>query len=119
MGKKKDKKEPAFEELMKRLDEIATQLESGELGLEKAIDLYEEGVTCYKQCSRTLAGAEKKVEILVKQQGGELVAEPFEEAEAEASENETESAEKEAGKEEEEEEEEKDSGGGTKGKSLF
>lgn len=91
MGKKKKEtlEQPSFEELMGRLEEIATELESGELGLEKAIARYEEGVTCYKLCHRILTGAEKKVEILTRKGDGELEAEPFEE---ETGEKENESA---------------------------
>ena len=68
MGKKKkpDGTQPTFEEMLARLQEIADQLESGQLPLEKAIERYEEGVTCYKECHRILTGAEKKVEILTK-----------------------------------------------------
>jgi len=79
MAKKKTKakKQASFEDLMTRLEEIAGELESGELGLEKAIGRYEEGVKCYKQCHRILSNAEKKVEILTKGQNEELRAEPF------------------------------------------
>ena len=81
MTKKKAKTEkpPSFEELMERLEEIASELESGELGLEKAIALYEEGVRCYRQCHEILTGAEKKVEVLTRNDKGELEAKPFEE----------------------------------------
>jgi len=64
---------------MARLEEIADQLESGELPLEAAIERYEEGVTCYKQCHKILTGAEKKVEILTRTDEGELVTKPFDE----------------------------------------
>jgi len=75
---KKKQKTPAFEELMDRLEGIADELESGELGLEKAIERYEEGVKCYRQCHGVLTGAEKKVEILTRTKDGKLKAEPFE-----------------------------------------
>ena len=78
--KKKTDKQPSFEELMARLEEIAGELEAGELGLEKAITRYEEGVKCYKQCHTILSSAEKKVEILTRASSGELEAQPFGEA---------------------------------------
>ncbi len=87
--KKKDESQPGFEQMMARLEEIAGELESGELPLEKAIERYEEGVTCYKECHRILAGAEKKVEILTKSADGSLEAEPFEEEEEASSVDET------------------------------
>jgi exodeoxyribonuclease VII small subunit len=113
MGKKKKEtqEQPSFEELMGRLEEIATELESGELGLEKAIERYEEGVTCYKLCHRILTGAEKKVEILTRKGDGELEAEPFEEEPGAAGENETA---KDCGEKEESSGSDKD-----EGKSLF
>ena len=110
MGKKKKttEEQPSFEKLMERLEEIATELESGELGLETAIERYEEGVRCYKLCHRILTGAEKKVEILTRKADGELEAEPFEE--------ETEADEPAAGSKGEDE----SSGDGKdEGKSLF
>ena len=98
MAKKKTKteKQPSFEELMTRLEEIAGELESGELGLEKAIGRYEEGVKCYKQCHSILSSAEKKVEILTHRQNGELRAEPFEDADEEGDTPEDDSGEGEA-----------------------
>ena len=96
MAKKKpDEKQLSFEQMMSRLEEITAELESGELPLEKAIERYEEGVKCYKECHRILASAEKKVEILTKSADGSLEAEPFEEAPEEASEDESEPEEKE------------------------
>lgn len=83
--KKKDESQPGFEQMMARLDEIAGELESGDLPLEKAIERYEEGVACYKECHRILAGAEKKVELLTKAADGSLEAEPFEGGEEESS----------------------------------
>jgi len=111
MGKKKKttEEQPSFEKLMERLEEIATELESGELGLETAIERYEEGVKYYRLCQRILTGAEKKVEILTRNSSGELEAEPFEEEGAEENEPAAESK-----------EEEETSGNETdKGKSLF
>ncbi len=101
MAKKKaDEKTPSFEEMMARLEEIASELEAGELPLEKAIERYEEGVTCYKECHRILTAAEKKVEVLTKAADGSLEAEPLEEEteEAAADESEEEEGEEEEGK---------------------
>ena len=75
--KKKTRPEPTFEEQMTRLEAIAVELESGELGLEKAIGRYEEGVKCYRECHKTLSSAEKKVELLTRTTSGALKTEPF------------------------------------------
>lgn len=80
--KKTSEKGPTFEEQMTRLEEIAAELESGELGLEKAIERYEEGVKRYRECHKILSSAEKKVEILTRNTKGDLEAKPFEAEEA-------------------------------------
>jgi len=83
--KKKTSEDAAtFEEQMTRLDAIAGELESGELGLEKAIARYEEGVKCYRECHRILSSAEKKVEMLTRTASGEVTTVPFETEDADA-----------------------------------
>jgi exodeoxyribonuclease VII small subunit len=79
MAKRKSRKdkEPSFEDLMDGLEEIAAELESGELGLEKAIARYEEGVKTYRRCHKILTDAEKKVEVLTRDQDGTLQTVPF------------------------------------------
>ena len=74
------KKKKSFEETLAKLEEIAEELEAGELPLEEAIGKYEEGVAAYKECSKFLAEARKRIEVLVKDEDGERV-EPFERAE--------------------------------------
>lgn len=55
-----------FENAMQRLEEITAELESGSLGLEESLRIYEEGVELVQFCSSKLAEAEKKVKTLVK-----------------------------------------------------
>lgn len=64
MGKKK---ELSFEESLKRLQEISDLLESEEAGLEKSIELYEEGIKLSKYCYSVLKDAELKVTELKKE----------------------------------------------------
>jgi exodeoxyribonuclease VII small subunit len=61
------KKEISFEESLKRLQEISELLESDETGLEKSIELYEEGVKLSKYCYSVLKDAELKVTELKKE----------------------------------------------------
>lgn len=61
------KKESSFEESLNRLHEISEALESGEVGLEESIKLYEEGISLAKLCFSTLKDAELKVTELKKQ----------------------------------------------------
>jgi len=72
-GEKKMK----FEEALKKLEEIVGKLEQGEVPLEKAIQLYEEGMKLAKFCSGKLEEAEKKIEILTRDENGNLKKEPF------------------------------------------
>ena len=53
-----------FEEAMKRLNEIAAEMESGELPLEQSIRLYEEGTKLAVFCKRQLNEAQLKVTTL-------------------------------------------------------
>ena len=53
------------------------ELEKGNVPLEQAIKLFEEGVKLSNSCRQELEAAEGKVEILLKQ-NGKLQAEPFE-----------------------------------------
>jgi exodeoxyribonuclease VII small subunit len=69
-------KEKKFEDAMKELENIVKRLESGDLSLEESIKLFEEGVALSKYCSGKLEEAEKKVSILVKDEGG-IKKEPF------------------------------------------
>ena len=61
------KKENTFEESLNRLQEISNTLESGDIGLEESIKLYEEGINLAKLCYTTLKDAELKVTELKKQ----------------------------------------------------
>jgi exodeoxyribonuclease VII small subunit len=68
---------PKFEECLQRLEKIVDELEKGNVPLERAIKLFEEGVQLSNSCRLELEAAEGKVEILLKQ-NGKLQAEPFE-----------------------------------------
>jgi exodeoxyribonuclease VII small subunit len=66
-----------FEKNLERLDAIVRQLEDAELPLERALQLYEEGMKLSEVCHKQLEEAESRVEILVKKAGGKIVPEPF------------------------------------------
>ena len=68
---------PKFEECLQRLEEVVNQLERGDVPLEQALKLFEEGVQLSNSCRKELEEAEGKVEILLKQ-NGKVQAEPFE-----------------------------------------
>ncbi|MCL6522212.1 MAG: exodeoxyribonuclease VII small subunit [Firmicutes bacterium] len=54
-----------FEEALERLEATVRRLEEGELGLEEAMRLYEEGVRLRRLCDRRLREAEGRIEQLI------------------------------------------------------
>jgi exodeoxyribonuclease VII small subunit len=76
MAKKADDAAPSFEHGLKELEAIVKELESGELTLEKSLELFEKGVKLSEACRKQLQEAETKVEILLKKEG-KIEAEPF------------------------------------------
>lgn len=70
-------KEVNFEENMKKLEEIANELEKGDLDLNESINKFEEGMKISKECSQILETAEKKITMLIKDDNGELIEENF------------------------------------------
>lgn len=70
-------KQLGFEAAMSRLETIVTEMEGGELSLEKMITRFEEGQNLIKSCSKTLNEVEQKIEVLVKKSDNTVIAEPF------------------------------------------
>ncbi len=58
-----------FEDALKRLEKIVSELEGGKLTLEEAVKRYEEGIKLSLLCSKTLEAAKRKVEVLMKKEG--------------------------------------------------
>lgn len=65
-----------FEENIKKLEEIANELEKGNLNLDESVKKFEEGMKISKECSQMLEQAEKKITILIKKED-EVTEEPF------------------------------------------
>ena len=63
---------------MKRLDEIVSHLEKGDIPLEESIHLFEEGSGLLALCSAQLEEAEQKVTLLRRGADGETEEIPFE-----------------------------------------
>ena len=58
-----------FEESMKKLETIVTELENGNLNLDESVKKFEEGMKIAKQCNNILENAEKKITILLEKNG--------------------------------------------------
>ena len=70
-------KKRKFEEAFKELEEIAGELEGGDIPLDEAIAKYEKGIKALKECYEILGEAEKRIEILSKELDGAMKAAPF------------------------------------------
>ena len=66
-----------FEASLARLEEIVSQMERGDVPLEKALSLFEEGTVLVSRCTKLLDDAELKVVKLSKGPDGEPVEEAF------------------------------------------
>lgn len=66
-----------FESALKSLEEIVGKLEGGDLTLDQALTLFEEGVQVSRICSGKLEEAERKVEILIKSADGKIAEVSF------------------------------------------
>jgi exodeoxyribonuclease VII small subunit len=82
-GTKKGESKEAltFEKAFERLEEIVGLLEKGggDLGLEESLKLFEEGTKLAHFCRGKLDEAERKIEILTREEGGKTGKAPFDE----------------------------------------
>ena len=62
-------KKNTFEESLKRLEKIVSEMENSQLDIDKAMKLFEEGISLVKDCSSKLNETKKKIEILVEKNG--------------------------------------------------
>ena len=59
----------SFESAMEELELIAKSLEKGDLNLDESISKFEEGIKISKECNKILEEAEKKITILINNDG--------------------------------------------------
>ncbi|HSB42207.1 MAG TPA: exodeoxyribonuclease VII small subunit [Methylomirabilota bacterium] len=67
-----------FEAALQRLEQIVDQLEAGNLTLEESLQVFEEGVGLARRCGKYLDEAEKRIELLIRDESGVLKTAPFE-----------------------------------------
>jgi exodeoxyribonuclease VII small subunit len=67
----RSKRPPDFEKSLAELETLVEKLEGGDLSLEESLKAFERGVGLTRECQTALATAEAKVEVLLKQAGGE------------------------------------------------
>ncbi|WP_438448861.1 exodeoxyribonuclease VII small subunit [Gorillibacterium sp. sgz5001074] len=64
-----DEESISFEAAMERLESIVGKLESGDVPLEMAIELFQQGMKLSQLCSGKLEQVERKIEMLVEENG--------------------------------------------------
>ena len=68
----------SFESSLDQLERIVRDLEQGDLALEKSLDLFEQGVKLSRECQERLSQAERRIEILMRDNQGRASVRPFE-----------------------------------------
>jgi exodeoxyribonuclease VII small subunit len=66
----------SFESCLEELEKVVSELEAGDLTLERSLELFERGMGLSESCRKQLEEAETRVEILIRKEG-KLTAEPF------------------------------------------
>jgi len=67
----------SFEASLEALEKIVHQLENGDLPLEKSLDLFEQGIRLSRECQDRLTQAERRIEVLLRDNQGRTVVSPF------------------------------------------
>jgi exodeoxyribonuclease VII small subunit len=78
--KNNDPQAKSFEASLEALEEIVHQLENGDLPLEKSLELFEDGIRLSRQCQERLNQAERRIEVLLRDNQGRPVVSEFEAA---------------------------------------
>ena len=71
-----EKPTASFETGLQQLELIVKEMESGELPLERALQLFEKGMQLSESCRKQLEEAETRIEILIRK-GDKIQPEPF------------------------------------------
>jgi exodeoxyribonuclease VII small subunit len=76
--KKNDEQPKSFEASLEALEAIVHELEGGDLPLEKSLELFEDGIRLSRQCQERLNQAERRIEVLLRDNQGCPVVSEFE-----------------------------------------
>ena len=66
-----------FEASLEALEQIVRQLESGDLPLEKSLELFEQGIRLSRECQDRLNQAERRIEVLLRDNQGRPVVSAY------------------------------------------
>jgi exodeoxyribonuclease VII small subunit len=67
-----------FEASLEALEKIVQELEQGDLALEKSLELFERGIKLSRECQERLSQAERRIELLMRDNQGRPVTSTFE-----------------------------------------
>lgn len=79
---KPEKQPKSFETSLEALEQIVQDLEQGELPLEKSLELFEQGIRLSRECQERLSQAERRIEVLLRDNQGRVTVSEFEPANA-------------------------------------
>jgi len=71
---RKRKESPDFEKALEELEKLVEKMEQGELSLEDSLRHFERGIELTRTCQKALKEAEQKVQVLLKNDGGDQLA---------------------------------------------
>ena len=71
-----------FEEALEKLEEIVCRMEAGDMTLEESLKAFEEGIKLSRLCTKKLDEADRRVDLLLRQED-EFTTRPFAEEERE------------------------------------
>ncbi len=69
-----------FETSLEALEQIVRDLEQGDLPLEKSLELFEQGIRLSRECQERLSQAERRIEVLLRDNQGRPVVSALEDA---------------------------------------
>ena len=85
MARKNQSPPKNFEEAQAELEQIVSEIENNQVGLEESLQKYERGSYLIQYCQNVLKKAEQQIELLSKSPEGDLQAEPMPDAPADSS----------------------------------
>ena len=75
--KNNDEQPKSFEASLEALEQIVQELEQGELPLEKSLELFEQGIRLSRECQERLSQAERRIEVLLRDNQGRVTVSDF------------------------------------------
>jgi exodeoxyribonuclease VII small subunit len=76
--KNNDEQPKSFETSLEALEQIVQDLEEGDLPLEKSLELFEQGIRLSRECQERLSQAERRIEVLLRDNQGRTTVSDFE-----------------------------------------